>query len=711
MAITVVDELSALAAKVADAAMTTDALHRVLSDTFGFDSLRPGQAEVIDEVMTGRPVVTVMPTGAGKSLCYQLPAVLLGEQGGMALVVSPLIALMRDQVTVLRANGVAAAALTSASSQAEQLELLDEMRRGEYTIVYVAPERFRSPRFLDALAAVRDRISLLAVDEAHCISEWGHEFRPDYRQLKHAIADLKPPRLIALTATATPEVREDIAQQLDMVDPCIHVRGFNRANLHLSVKAVSGAAQKTATMVELVRTRNGGAGLVYAATRKNAEAYNAALIEAGMRSRVYHAGLADKDRHASQDAFMSDDLDVIVATNAFGMGVDKSNIRLVVHADLPRSAEAYYQEAGRAGRDGESARCVLLFNHSDVRLQHYLIDITYPTAEVLRTLWKNLRSNPGLGTDTDRLRESFDDKPSSGMVQSALQFLTKHGYIAWDSSVAIAVEPHQLGGSFPPMDVAALARRGDSERGKLHRMVDYAHHPGCRREFLLSYFGDPASREVADNCTSCDTCRGEGGTSELTEEQAEHVRVLLSILAQVSGRFGRGRIAGLARGDDDDWRLSELPERGALRGQSIRYLTDLLRSLESANLIERSRGEYPTLKITGEGERVAFGQSSTDGLRMFSSPSRSRKRAKPKRREVAIDDADLDPQMVERLRSMRMEFAQEMSRPAYHVFSNRTLDAIARDQPATLDALSEVPGIGPKKLDAYGEAILAAVRG
>ncbi len=688
--------------------MVADQLQRVLTDTFGFDALRPGQAEVIAEVMDGRPVVTVMPTGAGKSLCYQLPAVLLGEQNGVALVVSPLIALMRDQVSQLTANGVAAAALTSASSQAEQSELLDNLRRGEYTIVYVAPERFRSPRFIDALAALGDRLSLLAVDEAHCISEWGHEFRPDYRQLKHAVAALKPPRLIALTATATPEVRVDIAQQLGMAETSFHVRGFDRKNLHLSVKAVSGNAQKTSTMVELIRTRNGGVGLVYAATRKNAESYNAALKDAGMRSRVYHAGLPDVDRHASQDAFMSGDLDVIVATNAFGMGVDKANIRLVVHADLPRSAEAYYQEAGRAGRDGDSARCVLLFSHSDVRLQQYLIDITYPGADMMRALWKTLKANPALGADTERLRESFDDKPSTGSLQSALQYLSKHGYIAWDSGVAIAVQPQQLGGTFPPMDIPGLERRADSEKSKLHRMVDYAHHPGCRREFLLSYFGDPASAQVAAGCTSCDTCRGEGGTTALTEQQHEHVKVLLNIVSQVSGRFGRGRIASVARGDDDDWRLGELPERGALRGQSTRYLTDLLRSLESASLIERSRGEYPTLKITRAGERVAFGEDSADGLRVFASTS---KRKRKRKAAAVINDADLDPQMVERLRAMRLELAQEMSRPAYHVFSNRTLDAIARDQPETLDALGEVPGIGPKKLEAYGEAILAAVRG
>ncbi|MGE5185527.1 MAG: RecQ family ATP-dependent DNA helicase, partial [Acidobacteriota bacterium] len=255
---------------------------------FGHTSLRPGQADVIADIFAGRPVIAVMPTGAGKSLCYQLPAIVLGERGGVTLVVSPLIALMKDQVDALRARGISAVALTSAAGADEQRDMLDGIRAGAYTLVYVAPERFRSPRFCDALRAAASSIALVAVDEAHCISEWGHDFRPDYRRLGAVLAELAPPRIAAFTATATPEVRKDIATQLGLDASRLHVRGFDRPNLSFAVHKCGGAADKAGRLAELVRTRDGGVALVYAATRKNAEAYAAALKHAGMRARVYH---------------------------------------------------------------------------------------------------------------------------------------------------------------------------------------------------------------------------------------------------------------------------------------------------------------------------------------------------------------------------------------------------------------------------------------
>src|SRR3954468_22015710 len=275
-------------------------LSRVLK-RFGHESLRPGQSEVISDVFAGRPVIAVMPTGAGKSLCYQLPAIVLGERGGVTLVVSPLIALMKDQVDVLKARGVSAVALTSAAGSEEQRDILDGIRAGAFTLIYVAPERFRSPRFVEALQASASRIALVAIDEAHCISEWGHDFRPDYRRLGQVIASLRPPRLAAVTATATPEVRADIALQLGMGEHSLHVRGFDRPNLYYAVVKAGGSADKAERLVDLVRMREGGVALVYAATRKNAEAYAQALKKAGMRARVYHAGLEDNVREKAQD--------------------------------------------------------------------------------------------------------------------------------------------------------------------------------------------------------------------------------------------------------------------------------------------------------------------------------------------------------------------------------------------------------------------------
>lgn len=605
-----------------------DAFARALA-RFGHSGLRPGQAEVIADVLSGEPTIAVMPTGAGKSLCYQLPALVLGERGGVTLVISPLIALMKDQVDVLRARGISAVALTSAASADDQREIVDGIRAGAYTLVYVAPERFRSPRFVEALRASASQIALVAIDEAHCISEWGHEFRPDYRRLGALVAELAT-RVIALTATATPEVRRDIAVQLGMAEPRLHVRGFDRPNLALEVTKAGGAADKTEKLVELVRTRDGGVALVYAATRKNAEAYAGALKQAGMRARVYHAGLEDSVRERAQDVFMAGEIDVIVATNAFGMGVDKSDIRLVVHADIPRSPEAYYQEAGRGGRDGKPTRCVLLFNHGDIRLQEFLIDASYPAPELLRSVWKLLR-DPRAGAGGDdaieaRLKGQLDVK-SNAAIGAALRILERHGMIGRNEDGRIATRPEP--GQFPPLDVEALGRRAEVERSKLRTMVEYAYYPRCRRQFVLEYFGDEDWRARDRRCGACDNCDAiaRGAVTGLAEAEVDAIRGLLQLVDALRGRFGRTRIAGLANASDDDARFDELPGRGCLRGWSQQHVLDLLRALEGANLVEASRGEYPTLAITKRGEQAALGTIAADDLGV-QMPTVSRRRRK-----------------------------------------------------------------------------------
>jgi len=608
------------------------ALGRALA-RFGHGTLRPGQSEVIADVLAGRPVVAVMPTGAGKSLCYQLPATILAEKGGVTLVVSPLIALMKDQVDSLRARGVAAAALTSAVGADDQRDILDGIRGGGYAIIYVAPERFRSPRFLDALRGGGDRLALLAVDEAHCISEWGHDFRPDYRRLGDVVRALAPARLAAFTATATPEVRTDIGVQLGMSEPRVHVRGFDRPNLYYAVDKAGGAADKAARLVELVRMREGGVALVYASTRKNAEKYAADLGRAGMRARVYHAGLDDRDREKAQDVFMAGKLDVIVATNAFGMGVDKSDIRLVVHADIPRSPEAYYQEAGRGGRDGRATRCVLLFNHGDARLQELLIDSSYPSAEVLRAAWKLLRDEPQVGAIDgleDRLKGRLPGELHGAAVASCLRLLERHGLVRMDSGFAVATRP-DAGQS--PLDVESLARRREVERSKLKTMIEYAYWPRCRRQFVLDYFGDEDWRDRERRCGACDACDAiaRGATVGLSDEDKDAIRALLGLVGALNGRFGRTRLGALANGTDEDARFDELPGRGCLRGWSQKDVLDLLRSLEGAALVEASRGEYPTISTTKRGDQVAIGQLDPDDIGV-AMPVKTRKARRPRRR-------------------------------------------------------------------------------
>ncbi|MCW5801051.1 MAG: ATP-dependent DNA helicase RecQ [Deltaproteobacteria bacterium] len=605
---------------------------------FGHDTLRPGQSEVIADVFAGRPVIAVMPTGAGKSLCYQLPAVVLGERGGVTLVVSPLIALMKDQVDALTQRSVPAVALTSAAGPEEQREILDGIRAGMYTLVYVAPERFRSPRFVDALRSIASRIALIAIDEAHCISEWGHDFRPDYRRLGEVVRQLGAPRVAAFTATATPEVRRDIAHQLGLDGARLHVRGFDRPNLRYDVETVGAtkARTKESALVDLVRTREGGVALVYASTRKNAEKYSAELKAAGMLVRHYHAGLEGKSREAAQDVFMAGKLDAIVATNAFGMGVDKRDIRLVVHADIPRSPEAYYQEAGRGGRDGKPTRCVVLFNHSDIKLQEFLIDASYPSAEVLRGTWKLLRDRPNLGDlgrDDDeleaRIRRNLGGDITGAAMGAALRLLERHGMLQRSDARLSAARPEP--GIYPPLDVESLARRKGVEVGKLRTMVEYAYYPRCRRQFVLDYFGDQDWSDRERKCGACDNCdaiahgRAPAG---LHEQEVKALRSLLLLVGEMNGRFGRTKIAEAAVGKSDDPRLDDLVERGALRRFTAKHVLEMLRMLEGAGLVEASRGQYPTISTTKKGDQVAVGTIDANvlGLAMPAVPSTKRRK-------------------------------------------------------------------------------------
>lgn len=353
-------------------------LDALLLDRFGFPGFRPGQKEIVQHVVDGRDALVVMPTGAGKSLCYQVPALAMG---GLTIVVSPLIALMKDQVDALVEHGVRATFLNSSLSRGEYQQRQEAVQRGEFELLYVAPERF-SPGFIQFLSQVDVR--LLAVDEAHCLSQWGHDFRPDYLRLGAVRAELGNPPTIALTATATPEVQEDIVRTLRLESGRVFVRGFDRDNLVLEVVHVSGKAHKEALIPELVQP---GPALVYAATRKNVEKATRALRDAGIRAGYYHAGLPAEERSRVQEDFMCGALPVVVATNAFGMGIDKRDIRCIVHVDLPGTVEAYYQEIGRAGRDGRISRAVLLWHKSDRGIQQFFIDNSHPPSDWVHALY------------------------------------------------------------------------------------------------------------------------------------------------------------------------------------------------------------------------------------------------------------------------------------------------------------------------------------
>src|SRR5437867_5279672 len=346
-------------------------LSLLLRERFGFEVFRPAQKQVIDKVIAGENVLAVMPTGSGKSLCYQLPALALP---GLTLVVSPLIALMKDQVDQLSRLGLPATVINSTASREQQRSRLEQAIAGRIKLLFVAPERFQNDEFRARLE--QSRVSLFAVDEAHCISLWGHDFRPDYLRLRHVVAQLKCPPVLALTATATPLVRRDILTQLAVAHATQIVSGFDRPNLYLEVREVATNHEKIRAIIELARWAP--LGIVYAGTRKNVEDIHGNLRRAGIEAAAYHAGLALPDRKAVQDHFMKASECVIVATNAFGMGIDRSQVRFVVHADIPDSVEAYYQEIGRAGRDGCPARCLLLFNYADKWIPEFFIDSSHP---------------------------------------------------------------------------------------------------------------------------------------------------------------------------------------------------------------------------------------------------------------------------------------------------------------------------------------------
>lgn len=395
----------------------SDLLELTLRERFGFGGFRSHQREVIAAVLDGQSTLAVMPTGAGKSLCYQLPALLLP---GVTVVISPLVALMKDQVDALGPRGIPATFINSTLSERERRERALAMRGGAYRLVYLAPERFRSPRFVEVLQ--KTPIALFAVDEAHCISQWGHDFRPEYARVGEFRRWLGDPRTLALTATATPEVQRDICRALRFDSPRVFVAGFDRPNLFLEVAPVRTRSERLERAAR--ETAAGGCGIVYTATRRGAERLAQGLCAKGARALCYHAGLSDAERRAVHELFRREPV-VVVATCAFGMGIDRPDVRFVVHAELPRSIEAYYQEIGRAGRDGQPARALLLFNHADVFAQERLIRLSHPDALLVGDLWDRLRSAPAPSTQGLALALGAREL----QIQAALRLLEQAGHL------------------------------------------------------------------------------------------------------------------------------------------------------------------------------------------------------------------------------------------------------------------------------------------
>lgn len=400
-------------------------LLELLKSHYNYDQFRPGQREVIESVISGRDTVAIMPTGGGKSLCFQLPAL---HFEGITIVISPLIALMKDQVDSLTEARIPATFINSSISGSDLDERIEGVRSGRYKLLYVAPERFNNQEFIDLLGQVR--VSLFAIDEAHCISEWGHDFRPSYLRIKDVRKALNNPLTVALTATATPHVRTDIINQLNLADPQVFVSGFDRPNIFFSAR-VGGKQEKLWELLKFVKSQR-GSGIVYAGTRAAADEIAGILQAHDIPTINYHAGLDAEDRSTIQDAFMNGEYRVIVATNAFGMGIDKSDIRFVVHYTLPGTMEAYYQEAGRAGRDGKPSICMLLYNPADRYLREFFITGDNPPRHVIEEVYQillNQKEQPILLTYSEIAEQLSVEVPEMA-VGTALNILERHGYIS-----------------------------------------------------------------------------------------------------------------------------------------------------------------------------------------------------------------------------------------------------------------------------------------
>ena len=609
-----------------------DNLHTLLKRHFGYDHFRPGQQAIINNALAGRHGLVVMPTGGGKSLCYQLPALAIG---GLTLVISPLIALMQDQVDGLRANGIPAAFLNSSLDNNAAAAVERQALDGAIRLLYAAPERVALPGFRRFLQSLDLR--LIAIDEAHCISEWGHDFRPDYRTLSDLRALFPNTPVMALTATATQQVRQDIAAQLAIADSPQFVSGFDRANLTYQVRRQSGTPD---AVRELLDARRGQSAIVYCFARKDTEELADYLTAHEHPAAAYHAGLDSATRRLTQERFIDGEIPVIAATIAFGMGIDKPDIRLVVHYTLPKSVEGYYQETGRAGRDGLPSDCILFYSEGDRAKQEFFIQ--------------------------------------------------------------------RLSG-----DARATAER------QLSQMVEYGRLDTCRRRYLLDYFGDTtlpdAADPDADGCGNCDVCLAERQSVDATVVAQK----MLSAVIRTGERFGIAYVNRVLLGSKDQ-RIAELEHNklsvfGIVNDYDRKGLRRIADGLIAKGLLARAAGEYAIITVTDAGRQwLRSREPLTLSLRIDESPGQLRRTdrnaAGPGLNANANAAPDYDAALFEQLRALRRRLANDQNVPAFVVFSDAHLRNLAAARPTDHAAMLQVSGVGPAKLEQYGDDFLAAIR-
>ena len=603
-----------------------DSARALLRSVFGFDSFRPGQEEVVRAVLAGEDVLAVMPTGSGKSLCYQLPALV---RPGLAVVVSPLIALMRDQVKALTAAGVAAGSLNSSNDPAENSRVLSLLRQGSLRLLYVAPERLTRDDTVQMLDEAG--VSLMAIDEAHCVSQWGHDFRPEYLLLGGIARQLGNVQVMALTATADAPTRDDIVGKLfasslhpGHAPPRVFVRSFDRPNLRLSMRPKDRSSRQ---VLDFVKAHPGDSGIIYCASRRKVEELAETLKANGIRALPYHAGLDKGVRDANQDAFQLQDAVVMTATVAFGMGIDKPDVRFVCHADLPSNVEAYYQEIGRAGRDGLPADTLTLYGFDDMRLRRLQIE----------------------EGETGEERKRID-------------------------------------------------------RQRLNALLALCEAPRCRRQTLLSYFG-----EASEPCGNCDLCV-EG--VERFDGTIEAQKVM-SAIVRTGERFGMEHLIAVLTGEKTEnvlkFNHDRLPTFGVGADRKAGEWRSLFRQLSAVGLIEQNLLEHGRWSVTEEGWRVLKGGARIELRKDLGGGGGGGKRAKARATTAAVV-GEADAGLLAALKALRMKLAQAQGVPAYVVFSDRALVDMATHRPTTLQTFREMHGVGETKLERYGAQFLELIK-
>lgn len=632
-----------------------------LTRYFGYDSFRPGQQGIVEALLAGHDVLGVMPTGAGKSVCYQIPAAL---SPGATLVISPLISLMRDQVDALNDLGMPAAFINTTQTPDEQAMVFAQAAAGQIKLLYVAPERLETGRFRDF--AARTPISLIAVDEAHCVSQWGQDFRSSYLGIGDFIAGLpQRPPVGAFTATATERVRRDIVGLLGLRNPAVTVTGFDRPNLYFDVVKLE-TKYKAAWVARYVADHPDESGIVYCATRKTTEALADTLNQMGHPAVAYHGGMSPDAREAAQRDFITDKVPVVVATNAFGMGIDKSNVRYVIHHNLPESIEAYYQEAGRAGRDGEPSRCTLLWNESDIVTRRRLLDNDY----------ENERLTP---EEQEIVRQS--------------------------------------------------------KRRLLDGMVGYCRTTDCLHRYMTRYFGQElspnagsaAGEDIAADSSQSGRC-GACSNCESTFETIDVTRVAQAIsrcVHDVGQRVGSGKIVKILRGSraqDLAWLNPErMPTFGMLKDVNEARVRDVLSQMATDGYLSIAEGRMPIVMFGARAAETAAPDFHYEIKRV----ERKSAAAGSGRSGGVADTADSanvpgdalgsyipdddEESLFQKLRELRRTIAQEIGKPPYIVFSDKTLRDMARIKPITNAQFLAVNGVGQHKLDLYGQRFMEAV--